>query len=352
MPGSRWEPVRLAALELRDTGTKVIAANLGSDRGDLLVDLRRAYASYVADRGPGGVTEAELARSVPTSIIDLILPTGPGLRAAKSALEYVESHFDDVSFRAKLEADGVFVEPDSVRYLPPISRPGKVICIGANYKSHIAEVTSIILDRPPAVPMIEGLPAIMGFAKFPSSLVGNREAVPYPLHTHQLDYEVELALVIGRRCKGVAVAEALDYVAGYSIFNDISLRDLQFREMEHGFLLLGKNCDGAAPIGPYLVTSDEIPDPQRLQLSLMVNGEMRQQDSTSNMLASCAEIVAYWSHVTLEPGDIIATGTPAGVGIFRDEPERYLLKVGDVIEAHIERLGTLSNHVANAVEVG
>jgi 2-keto-4-pentenoate hydratase/2-oxohepta-3-ene-1,7-dioic acid hydratase in catechol pathway len=216
--------------------------------------------------------------------------------------------------------------------------------IGGNYGAHVGErqkandqlpkaLTSEPADFPPA------------FAKFSSTLVGHKNAIIYPRNSHQLDYETELCVVIGKKCKDVRPHEFSDVVYGYTICNDVSMRDLQFPEMRRGSTLLGKNLDTAMPLGPYLVTSDEVPDPQNLRLRCWVNGEERQNDTTKHMTHGVGQIIAHYSRLTLEPGDIIATGTPAGVGVFWNPPEHGLLRVGDVIEMEIEGLGRLCNEV-------
>jgi len=257
-------------------------------------------------------------------------------------VEYVLERASGSAETARLTAGGILHRADAVRYLPPVPRPGKVISVGANYAAHVAEITSAGVMQRPAHPV--------AFAKFPSVLVGHDEPILYSRHTTQLDYEIELCLVIGKRCKDVPVERYRDVVAGYAVFNDVSMRDIQFREMKGGLLTMGKNLDTAGPMGPYLVTADEVPDPQDLKLSLRVNGELRQSENTRNMVFSCAEIVAYWSRLTLEPGDVITTGSPAGVAIFRENPEPYLLKPGDIVEAEIERLGVLRNTVLSEEE--
>ena len=160
-----------------------------------------------------------------------------------------------------------------------------------------------------------------------------------------MDYEAELALVIGKRCKYVDPADWRDVVAGYMIVNDISMRDVQLLEMSRGMIVGGKNADTSCPCGPFLVTADEIADPHALTIETRVNGDVRQHESTGAMLFKIPEIIAYWSRLTLEPGDIIVTGTPGGVGIFSDDPERDLLKPGQEVAISITGLGTLRNTV-------
>jgi 2-keto-4-pentenoate hydratase/2-oxohepta-3-ene-1,7-dioic acid hydratase in catechol pathway len=198
-----------------------------------------------------------------------------------------------------------------------------------NYRDHCEEQKKPLPDRP------------IIFAKFPSALVGHNEPIVKPPLTSQLDYEAELAVVIGKKGKNVPEEEALSCVAGYTIMNDVTARDIQFSD---GQWVRGKTFDTFAPAGPYLVTKDEIPDPQDLTIRLTVNGEVRQNSTTSNMIFSVAFLVSYISRVcTLLPGDIISTGTPGGVGVFRKPPT--FLKPGDMVSVEIEKLGTLTNPV-------
>jgi 2-keto-4-pentenoate hydratase/2-oxohepta-3-ene-1,7-dioic acid hydratase in catechol pathway len=217
---------------------------------------------------------------------------------------------------------------DGHQLLAPIARPGKIIGIGRNYRDHAAEEGV----EPPGAPLI--------FGKWPTTIVGPGADIRWdPALTAQVDYEAELGVVIGRPARRVGQAEALDYVLGYTCLNDVSARDLQFGD---GQWVRGKSLDTFCPIGPAIVTTDEIPDPQRLRLSCTVNGERLQDATTADMYFGVAEIVSYCSQAfTLEPGDIIATGTPSGVGAFR-KPPRYL-RDGDVVVVEVEGIGRLEN---------
>jgi 2-keto-4-pentenoate hydratase/2-oxohepta-3-ene-1,7-dioic acid hydratase in catechol pathway len=180
------------------------------------------------------------------------------------------------------------------------------------------------------------------FNKFDNTLTGHKSEIPVPKVTNMLDYEVELGIVIGQKAKNVKEEEALDYVFGYCAVNDLSARDLQMRTHQW---LLGKSCDKFSPIGPYLVTSDEVGNPNDLALKTYVNGELRQDSNTSDMIFSCAEIVSYISrHMTLEPGDIILTGTPEGVVLGYPEEKQVYIKPGDEVTVEIEKLGSLTNY--------
>jgi 2,4-didehydro-3-deoxy-L-rhamnonate hydrolase len=213
-----------------------------------------------------------------------------------------------------------------VDVLAPSPRPGKVICVGLNYRQHALEAGMDV----PTVPVL--------FPKFANSVVGPDVPVPVPSCTSQVDYEAELAVVIGRPCSGVDSDEALDYVAGYACSNDLSARDLQF---ETNQWMLGKAIDGFLPLGPYLVTPDEVGDPQTLRLRCWVNGELRQDSDTSDMVFGVAEIIAFVSRTCrLDPGDVIITGTPFGVGMGFDPPR--WVGPGDTMVVEIDGLGRLS----------
>jgi 2-keto-4-pentenoate hydratase/2-oxohepta-3-ene-1,7-dioic acid hydratase in catechol pathway len=212
--------------------------------------------------------------------------------------------------------------------LAPLPHPGKIVAIGRNYRDHTTEEGV----SPPAAPLV--------FAKWPSSVVGPGAEVRWdPALTRQVDYEAELAVVIGRRARNVSVGDALDHVLGYTCLNDVSARDIQFGD---GQWVRGKSLDTFCPMGPALVTADEVGDPQDLAITCSVEGERLQDARTSSMFFSVAAIISYCSRsFTLEAGDVIATGTPGGVGAFRDPP-RYLGD-GDRVTVEIERIGRLAN---------
>ena len=215
----------------------------------------------------------------------------------------------------------------SLRLLAPV-RPAKIIAVGRNYREHAAEESAAL----PTAPLL--------FAKFPSSLVGDGATITWSSAlTAGVDYEAELAVVIGRRARNVPVDDALDHVLGYSCLNDVSARDLQVSD---GQWTRAKSLDTFCPMGPWLVTADEIPNPGALRVRCRVNGEQRQDATTAELVHGITELIAYCSQsFTLEPGDVIATGTPGGVGAFRDPP--VFLADGDMVEVEIERVGTLTN---------
>jgi acylpyruvate hydrolase len=188
----------------------------------------------------------------------------------------------------------------------------------------------------------------VAFLKLPGTVIGPDDDIPYPPETQKLDYEVELAVIIGKSCVNVTKEQALDYVAGYAAFNDISARDVIRKENEVGIHLMGKSFPGFAPMGPYLVTADEISDPQNLKLWLRVNGELRQDSNLSYMIFKIRDMIAYWSQMGLNPGDVLTTGTPRGVAAGRKEGQiPWWLKPGDVVEAEVEQVGRLCNRIVS-----
>jgi 2-keto-4-pentenoate hydratase/2-oxohepta-3-ene-1,7-dioic acid hydratase in catechol pathway len=214
----------------------------------------------------------------------------------------------------------------------PIDRPGKIICVGLNYRDH-AEEQGVDL---PTAPLL--------FAKWNNTLIGPGEPIVIPPIVTKTDYEAELGVVIGSRVGKVSAENALEAVAGYICVNDVSARDLQFAD---GQWTRGKSPDTYCPVGPRLVPRDEVPDPQNLAIRAILNGETMQDSTTANMVFGVAEIIAYVTQtVTLEPGDLIATGTPAGVGAFRDP--KVFMQPGDEITIEIEGLGSLTNPVTAA----
>jgi 2-keto-4-pentenoate hydratase/2-oxohepta-3-ene-1,7-dioic acid hydratase in catechol pathway len=274
-------------MKLAQFRTKTVeGTRLGLLKGEALVDI------------------SEIARDM----LSLIKAGSPALHAAKN-----------------LTAKSAY-SLEAVEYLPAVD-PGKIIAIGRNYQEHAAEGGS----EPPKSPLL--------FTKFPNAL--NAHNAPVTLHaiSEQIDFEAELAVIIGRRANKVSEADALSYVFGYSCLNDVSARDLQFSD---GQWVRGKGLDGFAPLGPFITTKDEVPDPQSLKIEGILNGEVMQSSNTKMMIFGVAYLISYITQaITLEPGDVIATGTPEGVGVFRKPPR--LLKPDDIFEVVIEKVGTLKN---------
>ena len=226
---------------------------------------------------------------------------------------------------------GAKVPAAQVKYHAPIADPRKIICVGLNYKDHAAESGSPI----PKEPIL--------FSKYPTALIGHGETIVLPKVSQEVDFEAEFVIVIGKKGRHLTLANAMEYVAGYSVGHDVSARDWQLRKDGKQWMV-GKTFDTFAPMGPVLVTKDEVKDPQNLPIRLKLNGQVMQNSSTSQMIFGVAELLVYLSQVfTLEPGDLIYTGTPPGVGVARKPP--VYMKDGDVVEVEIEGLGVLRNPV-------
>ncbi len=221
-----------------------------------------------------------------------------------------------------------FVEEGKLMLGPCVTHPEKIICVGLNYAKHAKETKNPL----PEFPIL--------FNKYNNALNYHQGTISVSnIPAHDFDYEAELVIVMGRRAKNVSEAEALSYVFGYCNGNDFSVRDLQ---MQSSQWMIGKTCDGFAPIGPYLLTADQIPNPNNLKIECMVNGELRQSSNTNDMIFNCAQLVSYASRLmTLEPGDLIFTGTPEGVIIGYPKEKRVWLKPGDEVTTRIEKLGEL-----------
>jgi 2-keto-4-pentenoate hydratase/2-oxohepta-3-ene-1,7-dioic acid hydratase in catechol pathway len=278
--------------------------------------------------GPAGAERPALLDSEGTlrDLSGLVADIDGGLLADAAALERIAAAASDGSLPA--------LEPGD-RIGPPLARIGKIVCIGLNYHDHAAETGA----EPPAEPVV--------FMKAPDTVVGPDDTVLVPRGSTKTDWEVELAVVIGRELRYAADhAEAMAAVAGYAIAHDVSEREFQIER--GGQWDKGKNCETFNPLGPWLVTADEVPDPQALTLKLWVNGELKQDGSTARQIFPVAEVVRYLSHfMTLYPGDVINTGTPAGVAMGHPEPKPYL-RPGDVVELSVAGLGTQRQELKQA----
>jgi acylpyruvate hydrolase len=296
--------------------------------GDGVVDANYAYALSRYRSGDDVSDRSLVDAVVPADMLGLLARGERALERVRSAVD--EAERDGAAQGASGER--ILYAEAEVQLLAPILRPGKILAAGKNYADHVAETVGASSVPP------EENPIPRGFVKVSSAVVGPGEQVAIPHVTDQLDYEVELAIVVGKRGRYIPRDEAYDYIAGYTILNDISARDIQFHESAKGNHMIGKNMDGLAPMGPWLVTKDEVPKPMSLNLNLTVNGEIRQDANTSTMIWDIPALIERWSWGTLEPGDIIATGTPAGGALSGKFP---YLKAGDVMSASIEGLGSL-----------
>jgi len=291
-----------------------------------LITLETAAGYRLGVVVAGGIVDvsaaaAVLGEDVPKDIHSAIT----GGQEALAALE-------GLAMRAAAHRDLVTPE-GAVALGPSVTHPQKILCVGLNYRRHADEVG---LARP-TTPVL--------FSKFANALAGSGTVIPMPQGVSQFDYEGEMAIVIGRRARDVAQSDALQYVFGYCTANDASARDLQFRTSQW---LLGKTLDKFCPVGPYVVTADEVPNPDALAIRTWVNGEIRQDSNTSDMIFSCAHIISYASrYMTLEPGDLILTGTPEGVVVGYPEERRatHWLRSGDEVVVEVEGLGRLVNRM-------
>jgi acylpyruvate hydrolase len=296
-------------------------ARLGSLVGEQVWDLGATYEQFLAGRD---VTRSqELAHSLFHGSTRDFLQAGEMAETAVAGMEEA----------AKAGTLNRVSHPkNSVRLLAPIHDPEKLICIGLNYKDHAEEAKQPIPKEPPL------------FAKWANAVLDPGEPILRPRGCTQLDYEVELGVVIGKTCRHVPPERALDYVFGYTIIHDVSARDFQFKTSQW---MAGKIADTFAPIGPYIADRSEIPDPHVLDLSTWVNGNRLQHGSTKNLIFDVRALVAYLSNIiTLSPGDTIATGTPAGVGFVRKPP--VFLQPGDTVRMEITGLGVLENPIKEA----
>jgi 2,4-diketo-3-deoxy-L-fuconate hydrolase len=293
-----------------------------ADKGQL-IDLNAACEAMLSARGP---RSAHLP-GLPSDMLSL-------LRAGENALQGVR---DTISFMSKRPAVPVgrrlAYAFDEVKIAAPLPRPGKILCSGINYRGHMEENPGA---KMPADPFF--------FSKLPSAVIGPNDPIIHPKESKQVDYEVEFAVVIGKKMKATAENEVMSCIAGYTILHDVSARDVQFKDNQ---ITLGKNFDTFCPLGPCIVTTDELTDPGNVRLRSLLNGKVMQDGSTADWVFPLPILLSRLSQVmTLEPGDVVSTGTPAGVGAFRKPP--VFLKPGDVVRLEIDGIGVLENPVVAA----
>lgn len=291
---------------------------------DKVIDLNYAYQALL--KSEGKYRYEEIAHAYVPAITDELFQGGKeSIQLADSAVKYALENPD--SFDKPLVHNKADVKVEA-----PVQKPGKIICVGHNFRKHIQEMGREI----PSNPVI--------FAKFANTILGPEDDIPFYPISEQLDYEAEFTFVIGKQAVNVSEEDALDYVAGYTITNDVTYRDIQRRTLQW---LQGKTVDGSAPMGPYLVTADEIGDPTGLDMVLKVNGEVRQSTNTDDFVFNVPKLVSFLSGLmTLEPGDVVLTGTPGGVGVAMNPPT--FLKDGDVVTIEVDKIGTLENKVVKS----
>lgn len=301
---------------------------LGAEQDGHVVDLNRGYALLLATREAADF-QGRADRELPADMRSFLDLWDHSLPPAKEVLVFARS----VQATGGPLAQAMVHPLQAVRLRAPILNPRKIICLGLNYRDHAQESKAEI----PTDPIL--------FSKYPTAIIGPEDPILLPGVSKEVDYEAELAFLMARRGRHISKAQALDYVAGYTIFHDVSARDYQIRK-PGGQWMSGKTFDTFAPMGPALVTKEDIPDPHVLDITCTVSGELLQSSNTKHLIFSIPDIVAYCSHIfTLEPGDVIATGTPGGVGFAR-KPPRFL-KDGDVAVIEIQGIGTLRNPVKN-----
>lgn len=304
-----------------------------------IVDLNAAYALYLRNVQQEGAFYALADAQVPGNMRGLFENGDPGLDAARTALDYVIKEGAEAGPSGEL----LRFQKNEVKIKAPIV-PKKFFHTAGNFREHHEEAQKSGFSHPV-------FPWIVFFQNV-DAIIGPDEAIVYPEHlTQELDYELELALVLKKSGKHFDAAHAADYIGGYVIFNDITARDIQRTEMKSGVFSFCKGIDTFCPLGPHIVTADEIPQPNNLSMQLRVNGKTRQQSHSGKMSVTVQEIVAHYSPMGYSAGDVLSTGTVSGVAAFSDDPESLYLKPGDVVECEIEKIGVLRNPVVSYKEL-
>lgn len=307
-------------------------AGLAGD--DRVVDLTTACALYLRDQQGEKSFQQKAEVLVPPCMRRLFEGGEPSLEAARAALSYVVGQGGVV---VGPSGEPVLYRRDAIKLKAPIL-PRKFFHTAGNFREHHEEAQKAGFSHPV-------LPWIVFFQNV-DALIGPDEPVVYPSHlTRELDYELELAVVVKKAGKHFTPEQAKDYIGGYVIFNDITARDIQRREMKSGVFSFCKGIDTFCPLGPWIVTADEIPDPQCLAMELRVNGEVRQKGNTNKMSVTIPQILAHYSPMGYSAGDVVSTGTVSGVAAFSGDPKAWYLKPGDVMECEIEKIGLLRNSV-------
>ncbi|GAB7386993.1 hypothetical protein BSNK01_08290 [Bacillaceae bacterium] len=296
---------------------------VGALAADRVIDLNAGCAALLAEKGePSPYLLAQAL--VPPEMNSFLQRGEDALNRAREVVAFAGD-----GEKSGPNGEKIVYPLGEVKLKAPVPRPGKIVCVGLNYIDHCEE-TGMAVPKSPVI-----------FAKYGNAVIGPEEAILLPVNSQQVDYEAELAFVIGKRAKKVKKEEAMNYVAGYTIVNDVSARDLQLGD---GQWVRGKTPDTFAPMGPVLVTKDEIDDPHNLDIKLRLNGETMQDSNTRNLIFDIPSILSFLSQsMTFEPGDVIATGTPPGVGMSRT-PQVWL-KPGDEVVVAIEKIGELRNTV-------
>jgi len=321
-----------------------IPSGLGALSGEFIVDLNRMHGNLLANassrirdeflpKGSGKNLEV-----LPPDMIAFLQRGQEAMEAAQCTLRFVQ---EEPKMARYFQHGGDLIPVSTTRLLAPVPRPGKLIAAWVNYEEHGKEAT---VQAPKNAPLF--------FTKWPTAVIGPGQPIVLPRISQKVDYEAELALVIGTKGKNIPAERAYEYVAGYTILNDVSARDFSLRVLlgTPGPSDIQKSFDTFAPMGPYLVTPDEIPDPHALGIRLRIGDEVLQDDTTGSMIHRIPQIIAYLSAIaTLEPGDVISTGTPPGVGFTRTPPR--WLRPGETVRIEIDRIGVLENPVVAEPEI-
>jgi 2-keto-4-pentenoate hydratase/2-oxohepta-3-ene-1,7-dioic acid hydratase in catechol pathway len=305
----------------------------------LIVDLNAAYALYLRNVEREGAFYALADARVPACMRGLFANGDRGLDAARLALNYAMKEESEIRGAS---GEPIFFRRDAVKIKAPIS-PKKFFHTAGNFREHHEEAQKSGFSHPV-------LPWIVFFQNV-DAIIGPDEEIVYPEHlTEELDYELELAVVLKKSGKHFSAERAGEYIGGYVIFNDVTARDIQRTEMKSGVFSFCKGIDTFCPLGPHIVTVDEIPNPNNLAMELRVNGKVRQQSHSSKMSVTVPEIIAHYSPMGYSAGDVLSTGTVSGVAAFSGDPKALYLKPGDVVECEIEKIGVLRNPVVSYKE--
>ncbi len=318
------------------SGESTTLARPGAVIDEHMGDLRAGYARYLAEQQHDPKSRETAAARMPASVLNMLKAGAPALAIVATTIDYLRGLRKTEPAARGLDGEALFTPLGACRLHAPL-RPGKLLAIGRNYPDPAKKMDATAAPGIPPVSM-----------KAASCMIGPTRDIIKPAVVRQLDYEAELAIVIGQPCKNVPPHRAYEVIAGYIVVNDLNAREITRIERQQGAAWLGRNFDTFCPSGPWFVSRDEIADPMDLRIVTRVNGEVRQDGSTSGMIFSIPRLIAYVSQVKLEPGDIIATGTPAGSANERAPGQSsWYLQHGDLVECEVERIGTLRNKVAD-----
>lgn len=310
-------------------------SRLGAVYGESILDVRQLHALLKSRRVPRALASKPAFKTAaralteggsgPRDMMELLASGPESIKALGGVTRNLAQ-----TLKPENRPKGLFVSLDGVRLRSPILRPAKIVCVGKNYAAHARETGDDIPKQP------------IFFLKSHNTITGPGDAIMLPPNSEKVDFEAELAVVIGKGGKNIPEEKAYEHVAGYMCLNDVSARDMQFPDQQW---FRGKSCDTFAPTGPWIVTKDEIADPQKLRISLTLNGETMQDSNTEYMIFKIPFLISYLSRsLTWEPGDILSTGTPDGVGVGRTPP--VFMKAGDTVSVTVEKVGTLTNQVS------